>query len=285
MKIGIQASTLDKSGYGRWGEDTYKKLKEQGYSCSDFDMANTESVLYTSSRADADAILVHEKELASIAGIEISQVHGPWRWPPRDLTEEDRAERMEKMKESLRMTSVLGCKNWVIHPIMPYGIEDLETGDADKTWEINLPFMREILKTAKQYDITICFENMPMTKFSIATPEQILRFVREINDDHFKVCLDTGHVNVFEGLSLGDAVYLLGDEIRTLHVHDNKYGRDMHLMPFYGTAEWYSFGKALKDIGFCGSFSLETKPSGKLPTPIFEAMGKCLCDIACEIVK
>ncbi len=285
MKIGIQASTLEKSGYGRWGEDTYKKLKEHGYSCSDFGMSNTESVLYTASREESDAILLHEKKLAEDAGIEISQVHGPWRWPPRDLTPEDRAERMEKMKRSIRMTSVLGCKNWVIHPLMPFGIEDLESGDAEKTWEINVPFMRELLSIAKEYDITICFENMPMRKFSIATPADILRFVREMNDDHFKVCLDTGHVTVFDGLSLADSVYLLKDEIRTLHVHDNKYGFDMHLMPFFGNTEWYSFGKALKDIGFDGSFSLETYPSGKLPTPIFEPMGKCLYEIACEIVK
>ena len=127
MKLGITASTLNPSGYGRWGNATYQKLKEHGYSASDFDMANTDSVLYTLPRKEAETILLHEKNLAQEAGIEITQVHGPWRYPPQDSTEEDRAERMEKMKESIRMTAILGCKNWVIHPLMPFGMDDIGT--------------------------------------------------------------------------------------------------------------------------------------------------------------
>lgn len=36
MKIGIQTSTFDTDGYGRWKDKTYKKLKEHGYACTDF---------------------------------------------------------------------------------------------------------------------------------------------------------------------------------------------------------------------------------------------------------
>ena len=119
-----------------------------------------------------------KKKLAAEAGISIHQAHGPWRWPPRDLTAEDRAERMEKMKRSIYIAHLLGCPNWIVHPIMPFGIEDLDTENAAKTWEMNVEFMTELLKTAKEYDVTICLENMPMTKFSMATPEKILEFVR-----------------------------------------------------------------------------------------------------------
>ena len=77
MKIGIVAGLNDKNGYGRWGEETYIKLKEHGFECSPFKMSNTDSAVYTAPQSEADAILLHEKELALRAGIEIEQVHGP----------------------------------------------------------------------------------------------------------------------------------------------------------------------------------------------------------------
>ena len=188
MKTGNMASTLDVTGYGRWGEDTYKKLREHGYSASYFNMMDTDTVLYTASREEVNKILLHERELAEESGILIDQVHGPWRWPPRDGTVEERQERMEKMKMSISMTAVLGCKHWVVHPIMPFTTCDMDK--AEETWQINLEFMSELLKTAKECGVTICLENMPMLKFSLATPGKILELVKAINDDNFKICLD-----------------------------------------------------------------------------------------------
>lgn len=284
MNIGVTAK-LSGKGYERWGENRYKKQKSHGFSCVDFNMANTEGLIYTLPQQKSDEILLNEKILMEEAGVEITQVHGPWRWPPQDFTEEERSERMEKMKTSIRATSILGCENWVIHPIMPYGVNDIGTENAQKTWDMNIEFMNELLKTAKEYNITICLENMPMLKFSIATPTDILRFVKTINDDNFKICLDTGHVAVFNGLSLGDSTRELGDEIRVLHVHDNMHSMDLHLMPQFGIINWEEFAKALKDIGFDGSFSLETLPPSKLSDECFEEMCILLAKIAKDIIS
>lgn len=283
MKIGVYEGRFG-NGYSRWGDDCYKKMKEHGLSAMDFNMANTDSLYYTLPEDEANAMIRREKELAAEAGIEISQVHGPWRWPAQDLTDEDRAERMEKMKKSIRLTSVLGCKNWVIHPIMPFGIYEINKPEAEQTWQMNLEFMGELLKEAKKYDIVICFENMPMPEFSLGSPEQILKFVKQMNDDNFKICLDTGHVSVYDNLSLADETRRLGKEIRVLHVHDNKVGWDLHLMPYHGIIDWKEFAKSLKDIGYDGVFSLETQPPHALPTPIFEELCKIQVKIANEIL-
>lgn len=275
MKIGITASAYSKFPF----EERYKIMKSHGFSCADFSMADTLSDLYNVSETEFEKNLLHEKELSEEAGIEISQVHGPWRWPPQDTTEAERAERIEKMKKSIRGTAVLGCKNWVIHPIMPFGIEDIGTDNAVKTWDMNLTFMSELLVTAKEYGIIINLENMPMTRFSLATPSDILRFVREINDNSFKICLDTGHVSVFPELSPANAVRELGSEIHTLHVHDNRGRTDEHLMPYSGIINWEDFGRALNDIGFDGAFSFETSPSSRLPLPIFAEMCRLYCQL------
>ena len=282
MKIGTEFNIFN-SGYCRYGDNKYIKLKEHGFSCIDFNMSNTNTEVYTS--AESDELLLREKKLADDAGIEIHQAHGPWRSPPRDETLEDRAERMDKMKKSIRLTSLLGCKNWVIHPLMPFGADDMDTGNEKGTWNINIRFMKELLITAKEYGITICLENMPMTKFSMAKPAAILNFVEEIGDENFKICLDTGHASMFNDLSLSDEVRRLGDKIKVLHVHDNKCGKDLHLMPYFGTIDWKAFARSLKDIGFDGVFSLETTAPNKLPDSLFEKSSIMLYEIANEIIN
>ena len=280
MKIGITESSYNV--YPKEGR--YQRIKADGYDCVDFGMSNTEVVPYTLGEEEFDAYLLHERALAEEAGITISQVHGPWRWPPQDTTEEDRAERMEKMKFSIDVTARLGCKNWIIHPIMPYGINELGTEDAQKTWDLNVTFMRELLACAKEHDIYICFENMPMPNFSLGSVEAIMRFVREMDDDHFRVCLDTGHVNVFEGQSLYDAVKMIGDKLQALHVHDNGGKLDEHKLPWLGTADWEGFGRALREIGFEGVFSFETAPSGALPTELYGDMLRFMVKSAQHII-
>ena len=278
MKIGALLKFYE-SGYNRYGDEKYRKIKEHGFDCVDFNIMNTETELYEATEERFTEILMKEKQLSEEAGIKIHQVHGPWRIP-KDVTEEDRQERMEKMQKSIRATSILGCKYWVIHPLMPYGMNDLETGMAEKTWEINLKFMRELLRTAKEYDITICFENMPMQNFSISKPEKILEFVQEINDEHFKICLDTGHLARFKISKTGDAIRLLGDNIKVFHTHDNKGDSDTHQFPYTGIIDWEDFGKALKDINFDGVLSMETAPRADLSDEEFERQSKELAAIA-----
>lgn len=230
---------------------------------------------------------MHEKELLQEAGIFVSQVHGPWRFPPRDFSDADRAERMEKMKRSMNATKILGCKNWVIHPIMPFGWDEKisNPGHEQKTWEINYKFMSELLLTAKEHDITICLENMPMPNFSIGSPEEILKFVKEINDDHFKVCLDTGHAAVYPNGNPADAARMLGDHIKVLHIHDNNGEEDFHWLPYFGIINWEEFGMALKEIGFRGVFSYESYSHKKFPSPYYENICRMMVKIAENILE
>ena len=268
MKIGISVK-MRKGGFDRFEGEKYNKIKSFGFDCVDFDMCNTDNELYSLNEQAFEAYLKTEKQLAQKAGVEIHQTHGPWRWPVKD-GEDNLAERTEKMQKSIRATGLLGCRYWVIHPVMPYGIDDIKSGHQDETWALNLTFMKRLLKTAKEYGVTICVENTPFPDFSLATPQQVLRLVDGINDDNFKVCLDTGHIAVFSNLSVGDEVRHLSDKIKVLHIHDNGGKKDEHLPPFEGVIDWQDFSSALKEIGFDGVLSLEIVPKESLPTDEFE---------------
>lgn len=285
MKIGTGYGTLLEGYEKKWGEEGADVFKSCGFSCLDYSLANTEEWEYTEPEEEVKKKLSELSKNLENKGILVNQVHGPWRYPPRDLSIQDRKERMEKMNRSIRMCASLGCKRWVIHPVMPFGTEDIGSGNEEKTWEINLEFMRELLLTAKEEGVIICFENMPFTELSISSPESIIKFVDEINDDNFKICLDTGHANVFSGKSLGDVVRLMGKRIEVLHVHDNDGNADQHLLPYMGTIDWEDFGRALSEIGFDGVFSYETDISHNMPDEPYELMNRALVEIAKKICK
>lgn len=274
MKIGNTSGA-----FARYGEEKYKRMKAQGYDAVDYQMADTASALYALEEEKFIAALKAERAKIEECGLAVNQVHGPWPVP------KDHDEGMASMKKSIRGTAALGSKYWIIHPMMPHGVLEKGTELEPKTWQYNLEVFKELLIEAKAHDVIICLENMPFVNFSISTPEEILKLVKEINDDNFKICLDTGHVNMFKGLTNAVAVRLFGDYLCTLHCHDNPGTYDNHYMPYFGNIDWKEFYKALCEIGFDGVFSLECSPPNGLSDEMYDYMSEGLFRIAKEIVS
>ena len=270
------------------GEISYRMLSELGYQCADYQMAHTKSFLYTCTRNEFEAALRQEKAWADEYGTEIHQMHGPWDAADyeleNDLTPKKLRSMLEDRKKSIEACTYLGCKNWVIHPIFPYGRTDENIGKEEESYKINLEFYSELLETAKEYDVTICFENMPFYNFCLNTVDKIKKFIKDINDDHFKGCLDTGHVICHNNMTLGDAVRIFGEDLRVLHVHDSRPGCDLHSMPFFGVADWNSFYEGLKDVEYNGVFNLECSPPGGLSEENREELSRVLVNLAKQII-
>ena len=266
MKIGISASRYtDMRGF----EEGLRQLRADGYDCIDYtDFVDTETAKFRCSDTEFDAVILRERAFIESEGLEISQTHGPWRWPPQDATAEDRCERFEKMVRAIRGTALLGCRYFVIHPIMPWGRVE---ADAQIAHDLNLDFMSRLCRAAVSLGVVVCLENMPFPQQSIATPEACLRLVRETGAPNIGMCLDTGHCTM-HGVNPGDAVRMLGrDMLKVLHVHDNDGEKDRHWCPGDGVIDWRDFGAALREIGFDGTLSLETKAVSGRERELYEA--------------
>ena len=246
-------------------------IRSLGYECVDFQcFCHTENMFFDGSVRDMNKLLRRVRIAAANAGIEISQTHGPWRWPPQDSTQEERDERFEKMVRSLAGTAEVGCADMVIHPIMPFG--DNQNPDPDRFMALNREFFGRLIAEAEKYGVVVDFENMPMPALTLATPKQILDFVKEFESPFFRVCLDTGHCAVLK-VDPGEAVRMTGRQyLRVLHVHDNNGVSDFHWLPETGVIDWGNFSRALHDIGFAGTVSLETnvKAEGLSPEQLRE---------------
>ena len=270
----------------RWGDRRYQKMREIGFEAMDFSNDITSRLAHSTTTCEQFFEEVrHDKALIKESGLEIAQMHGPWRRPPRDYTPEDRADRMKRMKASIEACAYLECENWVIHNIMPFGHEDMLLGKEKETWEMNLEFFTELAKTAHQNGVTICIENMPMPKFSIGAPADTVRFIKAMNDDCFKMCYDVGHAAVIPGVDPVKTVYEIRDVLRTLHIHDNLGKVDQHFIPFFGVVDWYGVAGALRDIGFDGAFSLEVEAPQNMPDPFYEQTFRLIYNLANHIAN
>jgi sugar phosphate isomerase/epimerase len=270
MHIGADITTFES-----YGAEKYEKFKQSGFSHAGVQvMCDTdesfEKQLYE---------LRDEKKTIDSAGVIISQVEGPWRWWPHDETEELRADRMAKMKQSLLLTKELGCEKWIVRPLMPFGEDGFH---ADEVWRINENFFRELLSFAKELDITICIVNLSLRRFPINTPEQILKLVSTINDTHCKACLDTGNAWRI-GVSPAEAVRTLGENLATIRVHDNRGKYDEFLVPGLGTVDWNAFAEALRDIGYQGVYHLSSGLSEHLEGAPLELRHRTMYAIAKHI--
>ena len=254
MKIGMTAGVF--SPNTAVFEEELNQLKRIGFDCIDYQgFINTQTDLFLMEESEFEAYLHPHKEIAERVGITIHQVHGPWRWPAVDDSEEGRAERFEKMTKAIRGTALLGCDRMILHNLMPQ-----KRIDTDPVFvrEINKAFFTRLCIYAKDFGVTICLENMPFPCQSLARPHQTLSLVKELGLENFRMCLDTGHAQVLN-TTPGDAVRLIGkDYLYALHVHDNYGLRDRHWLIGDGVADWKDFGVALREIGFDGCFSIES---------------------------
>ena len=250
------------SEYIRYGlEEGAKKAKEHGFSCLDFsDFTNIETDFFRLPEEEFKQELLKIKAAYEAAGITVFQAHAPWRCPAKDSTPEDRAEWFEAMSKAIRGCSYLGCPNFVIHVIMPFGTDSPD--NPEEMISLNTEFMSGLGKVAAEYGVKhINIENLPFKNLPINYTHQVVEFVKDLNKingtDMYKVCFDTGHSN-FCAENIADSIRLIGKELLgTLHIHDNNGKADQHLIPGLGTIDWKEFLQVLGEIGFDGVLNLE----------------------------
>lgn len=253
MELGIGNYYIDRYGI----DEGARRMVADGYTYIDFQLLDTDSEIYAARDDDFFRSVVDIKRALAAGGVKVSQIHGPWRYPPRDATDEDRAERFEKMTKAMVVARHLGAKYMAIHPLMPYGAYSSES--PDEVLSINKSFFSALANVARSLGITVCLENMPFPDFPLSGVEQITDFIRDIDHPNLKMCFDTGHANIFP-IRMSEQLEYAKDYIRIIHVHDNLADEDTHMHPYDGNIDWMDFAEGLYNIGYSGIFNLETAP-------------------------
>ncbi len=276
LKIGIKSDAY--FGFENY-EEGMALMKAHGYDGFDYQELGSvpRSPLYKMSEEERKEYLTKVRDCAKANGLIIHQLHGAF--PCVNFaTEEGCQTQIKHFKTSILGAKYLGCPKMVIHPFMPY----LDRGNPNVEEEIalNVRLFKQLAPFAREHGVTVCVENVPAPNdTSLSFIENIKKVLDEVNDEHVKACLDTGH---FEAVStdICGAICLLGGHLAALHVHDSAFGQDRHNLPFQGLVDWDGFTRGLKQIGFNGVISLETQIDGKTPEPMREQMERALAGIA-----
>ena len=271
IKIGIEST-------GYFGAFDFveglKKAKEHGYDCVDYQNMLVDSDAFVNFSVEKyDDYLKQVKKAADDAGIEIFQAHGG---TPLENGVPCKEVKPDFIRQ-LYTCKQLGCKYLILHPFVDY-IDNFETHEVGM--KRNYDLMELLLPHAEKYGVTICLENLPFRYVDMSRVVEVKKLIKEIGSKNLAACLDTGHCNVINE-NLYDSIITFGEDLKTLHVHDNfGFSGDRHYPPFKGSINWEDVVKGLNDIGYKGCFSLETFIAKTTPEPMREQMRVGLAGIA-----
>ena len=213
--------------------------------------------------------ILSAKKTAEENGAVFNQAHAP---VPAFQFSNDYDGLVACCRRAIKACDMLGIRQMVYHALVypkDYGF--------DMSWlDVNKKFFGEILEDAKKYNVGICIENMWGTWGLLGreqkTTDDLIELVDSFDDDIVGVCWDTGHGNLTgnghnygrnmnpELLPYGNQyanIVKIGKRLRALHINDNNGMDDDHIMPGTGTINWDDVIRALDDIGYEHSFTLE----------------------------
>ncbi|MBQ4626342.1 MAG: sugar phosphate isomerase/epimerase [Clostridia bacterium] len=222
-----------------------------GLDYSMFKMSDDDDILNT------NQYKTHVKNLADIAssyGKTFEQAHSPF--PScREGNAEYNVKMFDKLKRSLEIAGMLDAKICVVHPVQ----------FSSNQKEQNMELYQKLEPYAAEYGVKIALENMwgwdDNTKkiypnvCSVAS--EFNDYFDSLNTKNFTTCLDLGHC----GLVGDDAASMIremgGERLGALHVHDNDFINDSHMIPYTMDMDWESILTALGEINYKGNFTYE----------------------------
>ena len=179
----------------------------------------------------------------------------------------------------------LGIEWMVFHTgTLPGAVSRKEHLDANAEW------FKRLIDVSRRTGVKVAIENIfdwvddhVIHAYGVY-PDELLEIIQRVGDPDMGVCWDTGHAHLSR-MNQYSAIRMLGGKLVATHVHDNR-GRmcyDLHVPPFYGSIDWPSVMRGLRDIGYAGTLNFEcerhTIPNAMLPEEFrhLYATGLYLC--------
>lgn len=140
-----------------------------------------------------------------------------------------RIKMVDELKWALEVAEVIPCHYAVQH----LGVSE-EPFDERKL-DAAFTALEELMLFARHRGVEILLENIPNR---LSSAERLMYFLNFTHLD-LNFCFDVGHAHLNEGVAA--AYSIMGDRIRSTHVHDNGGTSDDHLFPFIhsgGSIDW-----------------------------------------------
>lgn len=133
----------------------------------------------------------------------------------RDAVQE-RLDRTFEVVRELRPQTLVVHTNWRLdHAAL--GLSDVWLEECVRVWSSEVRRYEEL-------GVAVAMENLLEPD-----PELMNELCDRVASDHFRLCLDVGHTNVWSDLAPAEWVAQMGRRLAHVHLHDNRGLRDEHL--------------------------------------------------------
>ena len=245
----LATTTGDYSAYNISQADSLKHIKTAGFRYADYNFGmdyNRRDGVYSK---NFEGYFDEIGCAADVLGIKLVQAHSPMGKPL-----EDDGSFLSDTLRCVDACGTWGIKNLVVHSGYRRGLS------PEQTFEENKAFFTPLLDRAEKYGVNILVENFNKMShddiYWVDNAPDLLSMIEYVDHPLFHAVWDTGHANMQE-MPQNEALRILGNHVKALHVHDNQGNRDEHLTPFLGTLNLDSLMSGLLDIGYNGYFTFE----------------------------
>lgn len=194
----------------------------------------------------------------------VVQTHAPFSfkgWEDRSILE---SVIYPTIVHSIRVSAVMGAECVVVHPLHYWRY----AGHEQEIFERNMQFYRSLIPVCEEYGIKVGIENMfqrdklrgnYIIRDTCSDPTEFCRYIDTLDSPYMVACLDVGHAGLPSGNpEAWEFIRILGhDRLQAIHIHDNDYTNDQHLIPYAGTIDWSKVTQALGEIDYNGNFTFE----------------------------
>lgn len=170
-----------------------------------------------------------------------------------DITEAIRQASINETIKSMEVAVEIGAIKAVLHPSFIQGLgammPDISRKNADAS-------MKQLLDRAENIGLPVCVENLFPNSLSLAAPKDFEDLFRRFP----RACmtLDTGHAHIGGGTEkILSFIKRFPDRIGHVHASDNRGRADDHIPVGAGTIDFAEVVKALKEIGYNKTITLE----------------------------
>ena len=231
-----------------------------------------------------------ELALLQEAGVQVEQSHAPFNRYGSYGTWEDFQPLFHR---SFGAAAAVHARYMVVHAD-EYRVDDRY--DADEIAAFAYEYLAPEVEFAKKHGMKVAVENLfedgcgrsvgGKSRYT-SRVEEVLAIIEKFHDPDVCCCWDFGHAACAYGYDkMLDALKCAGKYVECTHVHDNYYGKDLHLLPFLGNVKWEEHMRYFGEIGYGGKLSFELVyggiPDGLLPGFARDAytVGRHLADLA-----
>jgi len=188
-------------------------------------------------------------------GIVCNQAHAPFT-SKYGMEIGENCENYKNIIRSMESASILGAKNIIIHSITVPEDVDIE--------EYNIEYYKSFIPYCEKFGICVAVENLfirdPKRHRLIGrfgTPRELNRIVNKIDSPWIVACVDIGHASL-TGYEPEEFISRVDKNIlKALHVQDNGYVEDDHMLPYTGSLNWEAIMASLKKVDYKGDLTFE----------------------------